>query len=143
MTTLTSTPLAIGGLRQVSAVPNANPVDMVCWVATDRSGRWLFSCHHGSGSAAVHAVRADGSLSPAPRQHLRTTKGCHCVRTTPDNRLAFVACAGVPAEWQGDVEAWVYGNRIFAYTFDEGSGLLTPAGEASHGRHCHFDSKWQ
>ena len=122
-----------GALRQLSAVPTAQSharasededADFACYLATDRTGRWLFSAHHWTGSCAVHEILPDGTLSPAPHQHEATTSGCHCIQTTHDNRYCFVPCAGFSP---GDAET--VGNRIFMYTFDEDTGRLTRNGD--------------
>lgn len=84
-----------------------------CFIATDRSGRFLFSAYYGAGAVAVHAITPDGRLSHAPLQWLETAPNAHAIQTDPSNRFAFVPHIAGP-------------NLILQFTFDRESGALTP-----------------
>jgi 6-phosphogluconolactonase len=82
-----------------------------CYVATDRTGHFVFAASYDGGTAYVFPVLADGSLGPA-RQTLEPGPCAHCIVTDPSNRFAFTACLG--------------SDRIVQYVFDAKAGELTP-----------------
>jgi 6-phosphogluconolactonase len=86
-----------------------------CYVATDRSGRFVFSAYYEAGKAAVHAINADGVASGPPVEWRGTARGAHCMQADPSNRFVFVPhIAG-----NGP-------NAIFQFRFDAHTGHLTP-----------------
>ena len=126
-----------GALSPLGAIPNAEAHEPNDWqpggqrpdaanfIATDRSGKWLLSAHYSAASASVHAINPEGTIAPTPTSRVQTARGCHCIRTSLDNRWAFATCiaAGTwPSEPRG-------GNRIFMFAFDDETGVLTPTGE--------------
>ena len=81
----------------------------MCWIGTDRGGRFLLSASYGESRVAVSPIGSDGIVEPA-RQTLATAPNAHSIQTDPANRFAFAACLG------GDV--------VQAFRFDAASGAL-------------------
>ncbi len=81
------------------------------FVATDRTGRFLFSASYGEGRVAVHRIAEDGSLGEQV-QSIETAKDAHCVVVDRSNRFVFVPHTGP--------------EKIFQFVFDEKTGRLTP-----------------
>ncbi len=85
------------------------------FVATDRTGRFLFSSYYFIGKVAVHPLDASGALGEPAVRWLDTATGAHSIQTDPSNRFVFVPhIAG-----RGP-------NAIFQFRFDARSGDLTP-----------------
>jgi 6-phosphogluconolactonase len=104
-------------INQVSSFGNGP-----CHLSTDKSGRWLFVSHYGSGNLVVFPVKPDGSIG-APADSVRHSgKGAHETRQekphvhsaliTSDNRFLLVADLGT--------------DKLMIYRFDPASGKLTP-----------------
>jgi 6-phosphogluconolactonase len=81
----------------------------MCWIGTDRSGRFLLSASYGESMVAVSPIGSDGFVEPA-QQTLATAPNAHSIQTDPSNTLAFAACLG------GDV--------VLGYRFDAATGSL-------------------
>lgn len=101
-------------------------------IATDRSGRWLFSASYGGALVAVSPITADG-VPGAAQQVLATAPHAHCIQADPSNRHAYATSLG--------------GGLLYHWHFDAESGQLTPAAQpalALHAgagpRHFVFDS---
>lgn len=94
-----------------------------CYVAVDKTGKWVVAGNYSSGTLAVFPVRKDGSLEAASQviQHeghsVNTDRqaGPHVHSTvfSPDNKFLFVADLGL--------------DKIMTYTFNNKTGKLTPA----------------
>ncbi len=84
-----------------------------CYLATDRSGRWLLAAYYRGGKATVHPLLADGSIGTQPACTVQTEPYAHCIETDSTNRFAFL-----PHVAQSNV--------IYQYHFDEATGQLTP-----------------
>ena len=95
-------------------------------VNTDLSGRMAVAVSYHAGEVASFPLKADGSL--APRVSLLKTSGTlgpnakrqekphpHSLTFSPDNRFMYVCDLGL--------------DRIFRYTFDANTAVLTLAGE--------------
>ena len=87
-----------------------------CYLATDRSGRFLLSAYYLGGGVAVHPIAPDGTAVGPPVQWLATATGAHSVQADPSNRYAFVPHIGGA---DGP-------NEILQLRFDDGAGRLTP-----------------
>lgn len=86
-----------------------------CYMATDRSGCYVFSAYYEAGKAAVHPIGPDGAAYGPPIVWLSTARGAHCMQADPSNRFVFVPhIAG-----NGP-------NAIFQFRFDAETGHLTP-----------------
>ena len=77
-----------------------------CFIATDGTGRFLFSAYYGAGAVAVHAITPDGTLGQAPLQWLETAPNAHAIQTDRSNRFAFVPHIAGP-------------NLILQFIFDQ------------------------
>jgi 6-phosphogluconolactonase len=93
-----------------------------CYVAVDKTGKWLFAANYSGGSVAAFPIHDDGSLGEASAffQHTgssvneRRQSGphAHVVALSPDNRFALVADLGL--------------DRVFSYRIDPAKGGLAP-----------------
>ena len=87
-----------------------------CYLATDRSGRFLLSAYYEGGLCAVHAIGDDGVAAAPPVEWLATAKGAHSMQTDPSNRFAFVP----------HISGGTGPNAIYQYRFDAETGHITP-----------------
>ena len=83
-----------------------------CYVAPDKSGRFLMSAYYSAGKAAVHRIEHDGSVGQEVCSRT-TADRAHCIETDDSNRYALVP---------HPLDA----NSIFLFRFDERTGQLTP-----------------
>ena len=88
----------------------------MAYIATDRSGRHLFSASYAGNLIAASPIRADG-VPQKPQQVLATEPHAHAVLVDPSNRLVLATSLG------GDV--------VMQYRFDALSGRLTPSAPPS------------
>jgi 6-phosphogluconolactonase len=97
---------ASGRLSQIGSAPL--PASM-CWISTDRSGRFLLSASYGASLVAVSPIGNDGMAQPA-QQVQPTEEKAHSIQAAPDNRFALAACLG--------------GGVVRQMRFDAASGRL-------------------
>jgi len=93
-----------------------------CYVAVDKSGKFVLVANYTGGSVAVFPILADGQLGEASDFIQHTGHGAdpqrqegphaHFIDLSPDNRLAFVDDLGL--------------DELLAYKFDNTKGTLTP-----------------
>jgi len=101
---------ATAQLTHLGAVPlEADP----CYLATDKTGRYLLSAYYGAGRAAVHPIGEDGAATRPPVEWRATLPKAHLMETDASNRFAFVPHVGES-------------NAIFQFHFDAETGRLTP-----------------
>ena len=81
---------ASGRLSEIASAPL--PASM-CWISTDRSGRWLLSASYGSSLVAVSPIDEAGAAGAA-QQVVATEEKAHAVQVDPSNRFAFATCLG-------------------------------------------------
>jgi len=96
-----------------------------CHVSVHPSGRWLLSADYGSGSVAVHPIRADGALgertqslthdSPAPSP-AQQGPHAHQMVTAPDGRHVLAVDLGT--------------DTVYSYRLDDSAGTLTEVSQA-------------
>jgi len=98
---------ASGGLTVIGSVPL--PASM-CWISSDRSGRFLLSASYGSSLVAVSPIGADG-VAVAAHQVVATAANAHAVQTDQANRFAFATCLG--------------GAVVRQMRFDAATGMLS------------------
>lgn len=85
-----------------------------CYVATDRSGRFLLAAYLIAGMVTVHPIGSDGAVrSPACDQRI-TEIYAHSILTDPSNRYAFVPHVAPT-------------DSIHQFRFDSSSGSLRPS----------------
>lgn len=83
-----------------------------CYIAPDKTGRFLLAAYYHVGKVTVHQLAADGNVGELVCT-VATAAHAHCIETDSSNRYAFVPHTVEP-------------NRIFQFLFDEQSGQLTP-----------------
>ena len=104
---------ADGGIGLIGAAAlEADP----CYLATDRSGKYLLSAYYNAGHAAVHSIDANGAAVGPPVEWRATGTGAHCFQTDPSNRYGFVP----------HIAANDGPNAIFQFRFDPETGRITP-----------------
>jgi len=108
-----------GKLSLLNEVPSggADP----CYVALDRTGKYVLVANYTGGNVAVFPVRADGALSPrsafvqhngsGPNKERQEGPHAHWIETTADNRFAIAADLGL--------------DELVIYQFDASAGSLT------------------
>jgi len=111
---------ATGKLTLLNEVPSrgAGP----CYIAIDRTGRYVLVANYDGGSVAVFPIQPDGSLGEASAfvQHTghvadperQERPHAHSIDLSADNRLAFVDDLGL--------------DELLVYRFDPAKGTLTP-----------------
>lgn len=82
----------------------------MCWVSTDRSGRWLLAASYGASLVSVSRVDAASGAAREAVQVVATAPHAHSIQVDPSNRFAFAASLG------GDV--------VHQYRFDAEHGRL-------------------
>ncbi len=92
------------GKRQVDAD--------ACYLAPDKTGRFLMSAYYRAGKAMVHLIESDGSIGEE-LCNVPTAARAHCIETDESNRYALVP---------HPLDA----NSIFLFQFDEKTGQLSP-----------------
>ena len=88
-----------------------------CYVAPDKTGRYLLAAYYGAGKVTVHRLESDGRVGQLVCT-LPTAARAHCIETDASNRCAFVP-------HPLDV------NCLYQLLFDESTGQLTPNPAAS------------
>jgi 6-phosphogluconolactonase len=79
----------------------------MCWISTDRTGRFLLSASYGGSAIAVSPIDANGIAGPW-QQTAATPANAHAVQADPKNHFLFASCLG--------------GGVVLGYRFDAGSG---------------------
>lgn len=88
-----------------------------CYLATDKSGRWLLAASYSSGCAFVLPIDDKGAVQPEVTQLMETEPCAHCIELDPSNQFTFL-----PHVAQSNV--------IYQLQFDATTGQLsanTPA----------------
>ena len=93
----------------------------MAYLATDRSGRFLFSASYGGHQIAVSPIAADGRVQPA-QQALPTGPNAHAIQADPSNRFVFSTSLG--------------GGVVTQWRFDAATGRLTPNDVAALAPHA-------
>ncbi|MDE0313744.1 MAG: lactonase family protein [Candidatus Poribacteria bacterium] len=83
-----------------------------CYIATDKTGKYLLSAYYGAGKVTVHAIGDDKTAQDELIQTVETAPHAHYIETDVSNRFAFVPHT-VPA------------NAIYQFHFDPDTGILT------------------
>jgi 6-phosphogluconolactonase len=85
--------------------------DSMANIATDRSGKFLFSASYGGNKVAVNPIGADGIVG-APTQVISTGLNAHAFLPSPDNAYVFATNLG--------------SDQILSFHFDAATGAVTP-----------------
>ncbi len=83
-----------------------------CYIATDKTGRFLLSAYYGAGKVTVHSIADDKTVQGEPLQTIETAPHAHYIETDKTNRFAFVPHT-VPR------------NAIYQFHFDPETGMLS------------------
>ncbi|HEX7904943.1 MAG TPA: lactonase family protein [Chitinophagaceae bacterium] len=94
-----------------------------CYVAIDKTGKWVFAGNYTSGSLALLKVQQDGGLEPPAQviehtgysvnEERQTSPHVHATVVSPDNKFLFVPDLGI--------------DKLMIYSFDAKKGTLSPA----------------
>lgn len=87
-----------------------------CYVATDRTGRFLLSAYYADGAVAVHGIGDDGVAAGPALCRIDTGVGAHVLETDATNRYAFACTIAKP----------VGSNAVHQFLFDQRTGRLRP-----------------
>jgi 6-phosphogluconolactonase len=85
--------------------------DSMANIATDRTGKFLFSASYGGNKVAMNPIGADGIVG-APSQVIPTGLNAHAFLPSPDNHFVFATNLG--------------SDQILSFRFDAAAGTLTP-----------------
>jgi 6-phosphogluconolactonase len=94
-----------------------------CYVAIDKTGKWLFAANYSSGSSALLPINKDGSLGAIKQLMQDVGNGLnkerqegphvHSTVLSPDNKFLFTPDLGI--------------DKVMVYRFDNVKGKLSPA----------------
>jgi 6-phosphogluconolactonase len=96
--------------------------DHPCYVAVDKTGKWVTTGNYTAGSLSIMPVMVNGTLgTPSTIQHKgegpdkkrQEKPHVHCTFFSPDNNFLFVPDLGI--------------DKVMTYAFNPGSGKLMPA----------------
>jgi 6-phosphogluconolactonase len=85
--------------------------DSMANIATDRTGKFLFSASYGGNKVAVNPIGADGIVQ-APKDVIPTGLNAHAFLPAPDNAYVFATNLG--------------SDQILTFRFDAATGTLAP-----------------
>ena len=112
---------ATGNLTYINQEPTGG--DHPCYVAVDKTGKWVAAGNYSSGSLSILPVKPDGSIGIATvhiqhegsgiNKQRQASPHVHCTVFSPDNRYLFVPDLGI--------------DKVMIYAFDAKTGKLTPA----------------
>jgi 6-phosphogluconolactonase len=97
---------------RLTALANTALPDNMCYLATDRTGRFLLAASYTGDKITVSSIGADGAVAAQPVEVIATARHAHSIVTGPSNHQVFAAVLG--------------GDEILQYRFDPASGALTP-----------------
>jgi 6-phosphogluconolactonase len=85
--------------------------DSMANIATDRTGKFLFSASYGGNKVALNPIGSDGIVQ-APKDVIPTGLNAHAFLPSPDNRFVFATNLG--------------SDQILSFRFDAATGTLAP-----------------
>jgi 6-phosphogluconolactonase len=97
---------------QLSHIGNGPLADSMANIATDHSGKVLFSASYGGNKVALNPLQANGVVAE-PKQVIPTGLNAHAFLPSPDNRFVFATNLG--------------SDQVLAFAFDATAGTLTPS----------------
>jgi len=99
--------------------------DHPCYVAIDKTGKWVTAGNYNGGSVTVFPIKTDGSIGTMAdkKQHEGTSVNkerqekahVHCTYFSPDNKFLFVPDLGM--------------DKVMIYNFNAANGKLTPGAQ--------------
>ena len=96
---------------QLSHIGNGPLADSMANIATDRTGKFLFSASYGGNKVALNPLLANGVVGE-PKQVIPTGLNAHAFLPSPDNRFVFTTNLG--------------SDQVLSFAFDAAAGTLTP-----------------
>ena len=87
--------------------------DNMAYIATDRTGRFLFGASYAAHRISVNPISKTGSVQAEATQVMETGRHAHAIRPDSSNRFVFVPLLGA--------------DSILQMTFDEKKGILSPS----------------
>lgn len=99
---------ATGRLTFIGSAPHA---DSMAYIATNRTGRYLFGASYGGSKFSVNPIGSDG-VAGAPQQVEATQPNAHAIVADPTDRYVLVTSLG--------------GNLVHQLMLDPATGQLTP-----------------
>lgn len=96
---------------QLSEAAQAPLPDSMPNVATDRTGRFLFTASYSGNKAAVSPIDADGRVTRPAQQIIETGKNAHSIQADHSNRFVFISNLG--------------SDQIMQFRFDAATGHLS------------------
>lgn len=97
----------------LAALATANLPDAMAYIATDRTGRWLFGASYTGAKISLSLIDGRGRVRGPAVQVVATPDKAHCILPDPSNRWIIVTSLG--------------GDALLPFRFDPASGRLTPA----------------
>lgn len=98
-----------------------------CYVAIDKTGRWVFAGNYTSGSIGLLHANTDGSLDTlkqviqhsgsGPNKARQQGPHVHSTNLSPDNKFLFVPDLGI--------------DKVMVYSFNNKTGVLKPTSSAA------------
>lgn len=102
---------AIGADGRLAPLGEAPLPASMAHIATDETGRWVFSASYGGHLVAVSPIDEQARPQPAT-QVLTGAPNAHAMRAAPGNHFVFATSLG--------------SDRVLQFRFDAGSGRLVP-----------------
>ncbi|MGX4768619.1 lactonase family protein [Bradyrhizobium guangdongense] len=96
----------------LSHIGNGPLADSMANIATDRTGKVLFSASYGGNKVALNPLEANGVVGE-PKQVIPTGLNAHAFLPSPDNRFVFATNLG--------------SDQVLSFAFDAAAGSLTPS----------------
>jgi 6-phosphogluconolactonase len=93
-------------------IANGTLANSMANIATDNTGRFLFSASYGGNMVAVNPIAPGGAVQP-PIQVIPTGIMAHCILPDHNNRFVFATNLG--------------SDQVLAFRFDQATGKLTPS----------------
>lgn len=93
----------------------------MAYIATDRTGRTLFSTSYGGDQVALSPIDRDGRVQPA-QQVVATEPKAHAIQADPSNRFVFSTSLG--------------GGLVRQFVFDAQAGRIAPNAAPAHAPHA-------
>jgi len=114
-----------GSLTKLNSLPSSG--EDPCYIAVDKTGKWVIVGNYSSGTLAVLSVNKDGSLGKTvtkiahkgtgPNKDRQEGPHVHSTVLSPDNKFLFVPDLGI--------------DKVMIYAFNVKTGKLTPAKKPS------------
>jgi 6-phosphogluconolactonase len=102
-----------GATGALAPLATAGMPDAMTYVATDRTGRWLFAASYTGAKLSLSRIDGEGRAQGPAVQVIDTPLKAHCILADLTNRWVLATSLG--------------GDALLPFRFDAASGRLTPA----------------